>query len=275
MNNQIKPVNIKIPQNFKVPRDYNSFKSNVKYGIIEDIGYQVAGRLCIAKVLLPPNYNRHNSYPTLYLLSGLGNNYEWTNIGHVDWLIGNLGNNVIDIIIVMPEILENACEPMEEKIKDYLNLKNKLPYLIDKVEERYPILLGRENRSIAGLSMGGMAVLYLSLLFDKTPYAFSTIGAISPSDKLFEWWLDNKESLPFDKQKDYNFCLTTGTKDALLINGAKRYQRVLKEEGFESSFITIEGKGHCWDAFNPLFYAFIKYFFKRECYGNSFNIFTV
>lgn len=259
-----KTINIDIPNDFQIPNDYATCKVGTRYGIIKNIDYKANDKYYKAQILLPPNYDASLYYPTLYLLSGLGNNYEWINIGHANWIIGNLGNEIIDLIVVMPEILTDASESIQEKAQDYKDLEWKLPCLITQVEGSFNVLKERENRSIAGLSMGGMTALYLSYIFDKTPYSFSTTGSISPSATLFEWWLEGKEELPFSrKNSDYNFYLSTGTKDAILIQGAKRYQKVLKEDGFDSSFFTIEGKGHSWDAFDPLFFAFLKFFFKR------------
>lgn len=259
-----KQINIDIPNDVQVPYDYHSHKENVKYGTIENIDYQANGKYYKAQILLPPQYNCSMTYPTLYLLSGLGNNYEWLNQGRIDYLIGNLGGTVRDTIIVMPEILRDANEPVQEKVKDYTDLEWKIPCLIDCIEQTYSVLKDRESRAIAGLSMGGMSALYLALAFDNTPYAISTVGAISPTATLFEWWLDGKEDLPFSrKDSDYNFCLATGTRDAILTQGAKRYQKVLKAKGLGCSFFTIQGKGHGWNAFTPLFYLFFKYYFKR------------
>lgn len=258
------PINIDIPSDVQVPSDYSFKKDDVKYGAIKGIEYQANGNYFKAHILLPPQYDDSTSYPTLYLLSGLGANNEWQNQGSIQYLIGNLGETVIDTIIVMPEILRDANESVQEKVKDYTDLEWKFPCLIEYVEKTYPVLKGRESRAIAGLSMGGMSALYLALVFDNTPYAISTVGAISPTATLFEWWLNGKKDLPFSgKDSDYNFCLATGTKDAILIQGAKRYQEVLKNKGFGSSFLTIQGKGHGWDAFTPLFYLFFKYYFKR------------
>jgi len=263
MKFDIIPKNINIPKDVQIPSDYAQKKQNVEYGIIQDIEYKAENQLFRAKVLLPPKFNPKVKYPTLYLLSGMGSNYEWTTIEHVDYIIGNLGNMVMDLIVVMPEILNIKSSSILEKKTDYSELRVKMPFLIQKIEDVYPVLKGRENRSIAGLSMGGMCALYLSCIFDNTPYAFSTIGAISPSISLFEELFLNKKEFSFNKENKYNFCLSTGTRDALLIQGAKRYQKLIKEGGFGCSFFTIEEKGHNWDAFSPLFYEFFVYYFKR------------
>ena len=259
------PINIDIPTDIQVPNTYNCKKDGVKYGTIKDIEYLANGNNFKAHILLPPQYDDSTFYPALYLLSGFGANNEWQNKGHIQYLIGNLGETVIDTIIVMPEILRDANESDQEKVKDYTDLEWKFPCLMEYVEKTYPVLKGREYRAIAGLSMGGMSALYLALVFENTPYAFSTVGAISPTAKLFEWWLGGKEELPFcGTNSDYNFCLATGTKDAILIQGAKRYQKVLKEKSkLGCSFFTIQNEGHGWDAFAPLFYIFFKYYFKR------------
>lgn len=253
-----------IPKDFNVPSDYNAIKKGVIYNDSINIEYEIEGLTYRAEVLLPVNYDSTKQYPSIYLLSGIGANREWMNSGHINRVIANLGTKIIDQIIVMPEIMSNPLSSdLRQKIHDFRSLDKKLPFLMEKIEATYNVIKDRKQRTIAGLSMGGMTALYLAYKFDHKEYAFSTVCSISPSTTLFEW-LDNKESLPFDQSHNYNFCLGTGTADGLLFDGFKKYRRVLKECGFDNSYITIEGKEHAWDAFSPIFYAFLCHFFKNE-----------
>jgi len=253
-----------IPKDFNVPSDYDAIKKGVIYNDSIDIEYEVDGQIYRAEVLLPLNYDQTRQYPSIYLLSGIGANREWMSRGHINRVIANLGTKIIDQIIVMPEIMSNpSSSDLCQKMHDFRSLDKRLPFLMEKIEATYSVIKDREQRTIAGVSMGGMTALYLAYKFDQQGCAFSNVCSISPSTTLFEW-LGNKESLPFDKSHNYNFCLGTGTTDGLLFDGFKKYHRILKECGFDNSYITIDGKGHAWDAFSPIFYAFLCHFFKNE-----------
>ena len=75
-----------------------------------------------AQVLLPPDYDNHRLYPTLYLLNGAGCNEEWMK-NHVDIIIGNLKKNVNDVIVVMPRVLTDERSDYSKKISDYYAMK--------------------------------------------------------------------------------------------------------------------------------------------------------
>ena len=141
-------------------------------------------------VYTPPGYDAHRAqpYPVLYLLHGLGDDAE-------RWLIGGgSANNILDnliaqgkavpMIVVTPLGYGTSTGPAggrtPENITGYT--KTLLEEVIPMVEKGYHASKNREQRAIAGLSMGGAESLYVGLNhLDK----FAWIGAFSSAPMLW------------------------------------------------------------------------------------------
>jgi len=67
----------------------------------------------------------------------------------------------------------NAALNAKDRYEDYF-----VDNLISDAESRFPVLRGRENRAIVGVSMGGFAAVKLAL---TRPELFAFAGAISPA----------------------------------------------------------------------------------------------
>lgn len=240
----------------EIPSDFNKERQNIRYGKLEELNYHE--NKYSAQVLLPPDYDNHRLYPTLYLLNGAGCNEEWMK-NHVDIIIGNLKKNVNDVIVVMPRVLTDERSDYSKKISDYYAMKYYFQELVSSVECKYNVYKDREYRAIAGNSMGGMCALFLGCIFQDM---IATIAAISPSVLLFDM-LNGKgkeEKFNLKPSNSFNFYFATGDNDALIANagGAIKYRRILLNDNkIESAFIDIPGEGHNWNAFGPLFYAFM------------------
>jgi len=134
-------------------------------------------------VYTPPGYEKDakKKYPILYLFHGSNDIAGgWTLAGNANFILDNLisEQKAKPMIIVMPfghavpfgsprEVQAKNTEVYE----DYI-LKDVMPY----VESKYRVAPGRENRAIAGLSMGGGQSLQIG--FSHTDL-FSSIGAFS------------------------------------------------------------------------------------------------
>jgi enterochelin esterase-like enzyme len=134
-------------------------------------------------VYTPPGYEKDakKRYPILYLFHGSNDIAGgWTLAGNANFILDNLiaEQKAKPMIIVMPfghavpfgsprEVQAKNAEVYE----DYI-LKDVIPY----VESKYRVAPGRENRAIAGLSMGGGQSLQIG--FSHTDL-FGSIGAFS------------------------------------------------------------------------------------------------
>jgi enterochelin esterase-like enzyme len=155
-----------------------------------------AWRRCF--IYTPPGYDsgRNSLYPVLYLHHGWGEDeWSWMVQGHVDQIMDNLiaAKRAKPMIIVMENHL-SALKPGEQRLQlgggrggrgarpDFSNFgatytEVMLKDLIPMVEKNYRALTGRENRAMAGLSMGGLQTFQTTLQnLDK----FAYIGGFSP-----------------------------------------------------------------------------------------------
>ncbi|KAL7704161.1 putative esterase [Lotmaria passim] len=130
-------------------------------------------------VYLPPSYHKFGSatrrYPVLYLQHGLGENENgWVYAGKVNIIADNLiaDGKMTEMIIVMGSgtIFENgAVNPKAycaELVED----------IIPFIDNRYRTKADRDNRAIAGLSMGSMQASRLSI---TRPDLFAYVGIFS------------------------------------------------------------------------------------------------
>lgn len=157
-----------------------------------------------AFVYTPPDYdtNPKAKYPVLYLLHGWGENEEgWHRQGRVQVIMDNLiaEKKARPMIIVMDNL--NAVRPGEDGsifnarwlwpqpqgaapprgLASFIGetfTEMMLKDLIPMVERTYRVLPGRENRAMAGLSMGGMQT-FLTTLANLDKFAY--IGGFSGS----------------------------------------------------------------------------------------------
>jgi len=164
-------------------------------------------------VYTPPDYetNTKGRYPVLYLLHGWGEDETgWYTQGHVDFILDNLiaAGKAKPMIIVMDNL--NAVKPGEDGtifaarglapppsaspagrgttpagrgggLADFTGAtftEMMLTDLIPMVERTYRVLPGRDNRAMAGLSMGGMQT-FLTALTNLDKFAY--IGGFSGS----------------------------------------------------------------------------------------------
>jgi len=137
-------------------------------------------------VYLPPNYDANVRYPVLYLLHGIGGNeWEWQRHSGAGFnnIMDNLHNQnlITPMIIVMPD--GNALRGINNDAFasfaafEGVLLKDLIPY----IEQNYPVAQGRENRAIAGLSMGGGQALNFGLAH---PDVFGWVAGFSAAPNL-------------------------------------------------------------------------------------------
>jgi enterochelin esterase-like enzyme len=200
--------------------DFYSAK-DVPHGEVRQNWYysKVTGKWRRAYVYTPPDYdsNTPSRYPVLYLLHGWGENEQgWDTQGHVDFIMDNLiaAKKAKPMIIVMDNL--NAVKPgadaslyaartiiAKPTMADVLPPPGApaaggrpafpsnwdttftevlLTDLIPTVERTYRVSPGRENRAMAGLSMGGMQS-FLTVLPNLDKFAY--LGGFSGNSGVF------------------------------------------------------------------------------------------
>lgn len=134
------------------------------------------------RVILPEKIAAGKKLPVLYLLHGGGGGFhDWSNYSDVAQFAAR------GVILVMPEgassYYMNAAEHPQDRYEDFVTRD-----LIADVERRFPAVVDRAHRAIAGVSMGGFGAVTLAL---KHPELYSFVGGISSAldvpSRPFSW----------------------------------------------------------------------------------------
>lgn len=140
-------------------------------------------------VYTPPGYERGGGrYPVLYLLHGSNDTAAgWTMAGNANFVLDNLlaEKKMTPMIVVMPfgHATPFGAPPApgapanDAVFEDYL-LKDVMP----TIEAKYRVAAGRENRAIAGLSMGGGQSLKIGLGHLDLFSAVASFSGAIPAD---------------------------------------------------------------------------------------------
>ena len=170
-------------------------------------------------IYTPPGYTKDKKYPVLYLLHGIGGDEtEWQRFATVDVLADNLihTGKLRDVIIVMPNGRAQKNDKAEGNVfaaapSFAVFEKDLLTDVIPFIEKTYSVLPGRENRAIAGLSMGGGQTLNFGFgNADK----FGAIGAFSSAPNT----MDAVKLIPdpdVTRKRQTYIYLSCGSKDSL------------------------------------------------------------
>ena len=257
---------------------------NVPHGAVAAVTYYstALGKFRRMHIYLPPGYEMgQRKFPVFYLLHGAGDcDDSWTSVGRAGFILDNLiaAKKARPMIIVMPaghtrptgrgplpgiaQPGSSSAPPPDDFIQDFLT--DIMPY----VEHHYRVLAGRENRAIAGLSMGGSQTLNIALpnlekfgyvgvfssgllnVFARQPAnaggppAANAPAQITPAG---EAWLKQHQA----KLDDANlkkglklFWIGIGTDDFLLSTSRSTVE-LLKQHGYMLVSKESEG-GHTW-----------------------------
>lgn len=141
-------------------------------------------------VYTPPSYDEKSkkTYPVLYLLHGWSDSDSgWSAVGHANLIIDNLlaAGKIKPMIVVMPLGYGDIAflrghnvwdDPAVIDRNTDLFSKALLTEIVPRVESEYNVSRDRNDRAIAGLSMGGLESLQIGLTHtDK----FAWIGGFS------------------------------------------------------------------------------------------------
>jgi enterochelin esterase family protein len=251
----------------------------VPHGAVAAVTYysKALGRDRRMHVYTPPGYEAgRDRYPVFYLLHGAGDSDDsWSSVGRAGIILDNLiaAKRAKPMIVVMPAGHTNGPNPgrgaapaspapaagaPDDFTRDFLT--DIMPY----VESHYRVVADRQNRAIAGLSMGGSQTLNIAVPhLDQFAYigVFSSgvLGgggrggrgaapaAAAPAAPFGQAWeqqnlaaLDNaglRKGLKL-------FWFSTG-KDDGLITTTRSTVDLLKKHGFTVDFTESPG-AHTW-----------------------------
>lgn len=214
------------------PAGYDQYRENIGHGNLDTIQYnsKTVGTTRSTLIYTPPGYSKNKKYPVLYLLHGIGGDeFEWLYHGHPEIILDNLyaENKIKPMIVVLPNgramkndrAEGNVFDP--EKAASFATFeKDLLNDLIPYIETNYPAIKNRENRALAGLSMGGGQSLNFGLGNLDT---FAWIGGFSsaPNTKAPEMLIPDPAETASKLKLLWISC---GDKDGLIIFSQKLHQ---------------------------------------------------
>jgi enterochelin esterase-like enzyme len=250
------------------PAGFKQSRHGIPHGRIESFDYEstVTGKRRQANVYLPPGYTAEHKYPVLYLLHGIGGDEtEWMHVASPNVLLDNLiaDDRAVPMIVVMPNgralpddrAVGNPFTP--EKITGFANFeRDLLDCLIPAIQSKYSTLADRENRAIAGLSMGGGQTLDFGLGHLET---FAWLGAFSaaPNTKPPVELMPDPTAARRRLKLLYISC---GDRDGL-INISQGVHRYLKKHDVPHVW-NVDDHGHDAETWSSNLYYFVQRIFR-------------
>jgi len=165
---------------------------DVPHGAVEinwERSKAISGETRAIWIYTPPDYARSNRrYPVLYLLHGSNDTAAgWTMAGNANFILDNLlaDKKAVPMIVVMPFGHATAFGvpvPQGGVTNDALFEEYLLKDVVPTVEARYRVAPGRQNRAIAGLSMGGGQSLRIGLGHLELFSAVASFSGAVPAD---------------------------------------------------------------------------------------------
>ncbi len=214
-----------------------------------------------AYIYCPPGYDASNeSYPVLYLQHGGGEDERgWATQGRTDIIMDNLiaQGKATPMIVVMAD--GNTSDFEKELLND----------VIPMTEKNFRVKPGRENRALAGLSMGGIQTLNTGIPnLDKFAYlgVFSSgwfanpnpFGGMMDAGKYYDILKENKDKFN-DELKV--FWLSMGGKEDIAYENCRVMRSKFDEIGIKYDYFETPG-GHTWPVWRESLYQFAPLIFK-------------
>jgi enterochelin esterase-like enzyme len=147
------------------PAGFRTRRENVPHGELTMVEYdsKTVGTRRKMLVYTPPGYSSNRKYPVLYLLHGIGGDEtEWKHLCQPENILDNLlaDGKIQPMIVVMPNGRAQKNDRAEGNVfasaPAFANFENDLlKDVIPAIEAKYSVYTNRENRALAGLSMGG------------------------------------------------------------------------------------------------------------------------
>jgi enterochelin esterase-like enzyme len=252
------------------PPGFRDVRPGVVQGRVEVFGYDsaVTGTRRKATVYLPPGYSSARRYPVLYLLHGFaGTHEEWRGYIRAPAILDNLiaDGKAVPMIVVMPNgrARPDDSPPPADRIYTAEHAaafaafeRDLLDNLIPAVQAAYAVAAEREQRALAGLSMGGGQALNFGLGHLDT---FAWVGGFSsaPNTRPPAELLPDAEAARRQLRLLYVSC---GSQDGLF-GVSQGVHAALKQRGVPHVW-NVDEHGHDGDAWAENLYHFAQRVFR-------------
>ena len=222
-------------------------------------------------VYTPPGYDPRSAtkYPVLYLLHGWSDTAAgWTNIGHANDIFDNLiaAGKMKPTIVAMPlgygemSFVRSGFnvwdQPATVSSNTGLFAKALLTEILPQIETLYNVSSKREDRAIAGLSMGGLESLTIGLgHVDQFAYVGGFSSALHAGSTLGQGDLASAAQLKL-------LWIACGTEDHLL-EANRKLIATLKAKSVPVTAIETTG-GHTWLVWRDNLVNFVPLLFQPK-----------
>jgi enterochelin esterase-like enzyme len=260
---------------------------NVPHGEVRVRPYfsKIANAWRQAYIYTPPGYDQNTStrYPVLYLQHGAGEDERgWTIQGRANFILDNLiaGKAAVPMIIVMDNgggsaIFANrgggarggraagapggrggargAAGPGAQ-FGEIL-----LEEIVPMVEANYRTRTDRNNRAIAGLSMGAGQALQIGLAnLDRFAYIGAFSGGLNGDpNTIHNGVMANAREF---NGRVKTFYISIGTEEN--VKGARTFHEALEQHGIRHQYFESEGTAHEWQTWRRSLHGFVPLLFR-------------
>ncbi|HEY0076896.1 MAG TPA: alpha/beta hydrolase-fold protein, partial [Abditibacteriaceae bacterium] len=207
-------------------------------------------------IYMPPDYdtNRDARYPVLYLQHGSGEDERgWSNQGRVSFIMDNLlaEGKAKPMLIVMEKGYAwkpgEAADSRDSGTLGEVFTKDLIPF----IDATYRTLPNRENRALAGLSMGGAQSFRIGL---ANTDLFASIGGFSGGSGFGGGAFDTKTAFggvmadaeAFNKKMRVVFLSVGTAEDDRFQSSLRSYREATQKAGIKTTFYESPGTSHEW-----------------------------
>ncbi|HZK03344.1 MAG TPA: alpha/beta hydrolase-fold protein [Bacteroidaceae bacterium] len=236
-------------------QDFYALK-NVPHGLVQQVLFYSKSTDTVRRafVYTPPAYGKDNTrYPVLYLQHGWGEDETaWSNQGHANLIMDNLiaEGKIKPFIIVMTYGMTNNVRMGGMGGFNFREFETVLvDELIPYIDSNFNTLANKNNRAMAGLSMGGMETKNITLSRPEIfgYYGLMSGGTYSPSD------IKEKDQVNL-------IFMSSGSKERP--EGVIKAAEDLKAAGYNAVSYVSEGTAHEFQTWRRSLYQMAPLLFK-------------
>ena len=255
---------------YEVPgAKFLEYNRDTPHGAIASVWYDSAatGGLRRMHVYTPPGYEKGSAkYPVLYLLHGaMDTDDSWGTVGRAGAILDNLiaAHEAVPMIVVMPaghmtREFQMRLGPTTMGHDSFT--KDLIESVLPSIDGRYRTITDRDHRAIAGLSMGGIQALDISL---ENSGLFAYVGLFSSG--WFPQVRENEEATDLAQYKASGkpfkvFWMAAGKLD-MANASSKVTAEMLKKAGIQAEQHESEGF-HAWNNWRDYLHTFAPLLFR-------------
>ena len=231
---------------------------DVPHGLVSQVYYhsKTFNKTRRMHVWTPAGYNKMDKLPVFYLIHGGGDNdAAWPGVGRANFILDNLlaEGKIVPMVVVMPDGSVDTDKFTSEVMNDII------PY----VEANFNVLTDREHRAIAGLSMGGLETLNISL-YNYKHFAYvcpMSTGWFLGSDLYGKWepYLKEHAAEMNNYFKLYKFYM--GGEEDIAYKNCIGTREMFDKYGIKHEYSQMPG-GHTWYVWRHNLHDFAPLLFK-------------